>query len=87
MANLAAMSVGQTVVQLLAPAADRGRIIGLYGMSASGLRAGSGFTVGLLGAVIGVHWSLGFSATALCLGTLAAGIYAFRGRGRVPATD
>lgn len=81
------MSVGQTVVQLLAPAADRGRIIGLYGMSASGLRAGSGFTVGLLGAVIGVHWSLGFSATALCLGTLAAAIYAFRGRGRVPTTD
>lgn len=86
-ANLAAMSVGQTVVQVLAPAADRGRIIGLYGVSASGLRAGSGFTVGLLGAVIGVHWSLGFSATALCLGTLAAGIYAFHGRERVPATD
>ncbi len=86
-ANLAAMSVGQTVVQLLAPAADRGRIIGLYGVSASGLRAGSGFTVGLLGAAIGVHWSLGLSATALCLGTLAAGTYAFRGRDRVPAVD
>jgi MFS family permease len=43
-ANLAAMSIGQTIVQLLAPPADRGRVIGLYGVSANGLRAGSGFT-------------------------------------------
>lgn len=75
-ANLASMSIGQTVVQLLARPADRGRVVGLYGMSANGLRAGSGFTVGLLGAAIGVHWSLGISATALCLGTAAAAVYA-----------
>jgi MFS family permease len=81
-ANLASMSIGQTVVQLLAPAEDRGRVIGVYGMSANGLRAGSGFTVGLLGAAIGVHWSLGLSAVALCLGTAIAGVYALRGRGR-----
>jgi hypothetical protein len=49
-------------------------------VSANGLRAGSGFTVGILGAAIGIHWSLGLSAVALCLGTLAAGIYALRGR-------
>jgi MFS family permease len=77
-ANLASMSIGQTVVQLLAPAQDRGRIVGLYGVSANGLRAGSGFTVGLLGAVIGIHWSLGLSAAALCLGTVLAGWYALR---------
>jgi hypothetical protein len=45
-------------------------------MSANGLRFGSGITVGLLGAVLGVHWSLGLSAAALCLGTLVAGAYA-----------
>ncbi|HEY2791927.1 MAG TPA: MFS transporter [Micromonosporaceae bacterium] len=83
-ANLASMSIGQTVVQLLAPPADRGRVIGVYGMSANGLRAGSGFTVGFLGAAIGVHWSLGLSAVALCIGTVAAGVYALRGR--APAT-
>ena len=83
-ANLASMSIGQTVVQLLAPAADRGRVIGVYGMSANGLRAGSGFTVGLLGAAIGIHWSLGLSATALCLGTVAAGVYALRSRPVAP---
>jgi MFS family permease len=83
-ANLASMSIGQTVVQLLAPAKDRGRVVGLYGVSANGLRAGSGFTVGLLGAVIGVHWSLGLSSAALCAGTVVAGWYALR-RPRDPA--
>nr|WP_284288421.1 hypothetical protein [Angustibacter aerolatus] len=61
-----------------APAADRGRVVGLYGMSANGLRAGSGFTVGLLGAAVGVHVSLGLSAAALVLGTLLAGVVALR---------
>ena len=79
-ANLASMSIGQTIVQLLAPPADRGRVIGLYGMSANGLRVGSGFTVGLLGAAVGIHASLGLSAAALCFATLAAGIYALCGR-------
>jgi MFS family permease len=83
-ANLASMSIGQTVVQLLAPPADRGRVIGVYGMSAQGLRFGSGFTVGLLGAAVGVHWSLGLSAACLCVGTALAGVYALRGRSADP---
>jgi hypothetical protein len=33
-ANLAAMSIGQTLVQLMAPPATRGRVIGRYAMSA-----------------------------------------------------
>ncbi|WP_231956879.1 MULTISPECIES: MFS transporter [unclassified Actinoplanes] len=77
-ANLASMSVGQTVVQLMAPPADRGRVIGVYGMSANGLRFGSGITVGLFGAVVGIHWSLGLSAATLCVGTLIAASYARR---------
>ena len=84
-ANLASMSIGQTVVQLLAPPADRGRVIGVYGMAANGLRAGSGFTVGFMAAAIGIHWSLGLSALALCLGTAAAAVYALRGRAAVAA--
>ena len=78
-ANLASMAVSQTVVQLRAPAADRGRVIGVYGMSASGLRTGSGFTVGLLGAAIGVHSSLALSSAALCVGAVLAGVFALRG--------
>ena len=58
-------SMAQTLVQVLAPAAQRGRIVGLFNTSVLGLRAGSGVTVGLLGAVIDVHWSLTLSAAAL----------------------
>src|ERR1700760_3697973 len=83
-ANLASMSIGQTVVQLLAPAQDRGRVVGLYGVAANGLRAGSGFTVGLLGAAVGVHWSLGLSSAALCAGPVLAAIYVYW-RARPPA--
>jgi len=79
-ANLASMSIGQTVVQLRARPADRGRVIGVYGVAANGLRAGSGFTVGLLGAAVGVHWSLGMSAAALTVGTGVAGWHALRRR-------
>jgi MFS family permease len=82
-ANLAATSMGQTIVQLQAPAGQRGQVIGLYGVSASGLRIGSGFTVGLLGAVIGIHASLGASAFALCIGTVLAGFYALGRRRRI----
>ncbi|WP_240746544.1 MFS transporter [Cryptosporangium phraense] len=77
-ANLAAMSIGQTIVQLRASAEDRGRVLGVYGTAAMGGRFGSGITVGLFGAVVGVHWSLGLSAAALCAGTLAAAVYALR---------
>jgi MFS family permease len=75
-ANLAAMSIGQTVVQMMAPPDKRGRVIGLYSMSANGLRFGSGITVGLLGGLIGVHWSLGLSSAVLCVGALVAAFYA-----------
>jgi MFS family permease len=84
-ANLASMSVGQTVVQLLATPGDRGKVIGVYGVSASGLRFGSGVTVGLFGAVVGVHRSLGLSAAALCVGTALAALPALR-RSRRPPT-
>ncbi len=58
-------SMAQTLVQLSAPAAMRGRIIGLYSMSALGLRAFAGVTVGVVGGLIGIHWSLALSAMAL----------------------
>ena len=36
-------------------------MIGLYNMSSLGLRAFTGVTVGLLGSLIGIHWSLALS--------------------------
>jgi MFS family permease len=55
----------QTLVQINAPAAIRGRVIGLFNMSALGLRTFSGVTVGLAGSLVGIHWSLAASALAL----------------------
>ncbi|MGH8634377.1 MAG: MFS transporter [Burkholderiales bacterium] len=62
---LAYSSMAQALVQLEAPVHLRGRLIGLYQMSNNGLRAFSGITVGLLGALIGIHWSLALSAVLL----------------------
>jgi len=58
-------AMAQTLVQLHAPPAIRGRVIGVYSMFAMGLRASSGVTVGIVGSVIGVHWSLALSAGVL----------------------
>ncbi len=58
-------AMAQTLVQLHAPADKRGRVIGLFNMAGLGLRAFSGVSVGLVGSLIGVHWSLGLAATAM----------------------
>jgi MFS family permease len=55
--ELSFFAMAQTLVQVNAPAAVRGRVIGLFAMAALGARAFSGVTVGLGGAVIGIHWS------------------------------
>ena len=62
------------LVQLNAPSDKRGRVIGLFNMASLGLRAFSGVSVGLLGSLIGVHWSLALSALATL--TIASGLLA-----------
>jgi hypothetical protein len=63
-------SMTQALVQLNAPAAIRGRVLGLYSMAGLGLRAFSGITVGLGGSPIGIHWSLAPSPRPLLAITL-----------------
>jgi MFS family permease len=65
--NIAFTSMAQTIIQLLAPPHLRGSMVGLFNTSMLGLRVGSGVTVGVLGAVIGVQWSLTLSASAVVL--------------------
>jgi len=63
--ELAFNSMAQALVQLNAPSEIRGRVIGVFSMSSMGLRTFSGLSVGLLGASIGIHNSLAWSAAAL----------------------
>ena len=58
-------AMAQTLVQINAPVDMRGRVIGLFNMGSLGLRAFSGVSVGLIGSLIGVHWSLALSALAM----------------------
>jgi MFS family permease len=57
--------MAQSLVQLNAPDEHRGRVIGLFNMFSLGMRAGAGVTVGLIGGLIGIHWSLGFAGILL----------------------
>jgi MFS family permease len=71
MFNIAFTSMAQTLVQLLAPPDTRGRMVGLFNTAVLGLRAGSGVTIGVIGAAIGVHWSLILSAAVVVAVTTA----------------
>jgi MFS family permease len=57
-------AMAQSLVQLDAPPDKRGRVIGLFNMASLGLKTFSGLSVGLVGSLIGVHWSLALSALA-----------------------
>ena len=76
--NMAFTSMAQTLVQTLAPPGMRGSVVGLFNTAMLGLRAGSGVTVGVLGAVIDVHWSLALSAAAVVV--ISAGLLAREAR-------
>jgi MFS family permease len=69
-------AMAQSLVQLNAPVDMRGRVIGLFNMASLGLRAFSGISVGLLGSLIGIHWSLALSALATMI--VAGGLLATR---------
>jgi MFS family permease len=78
--ELSFFAMAQTLVQLHAPPETRGRVIGVFIMSAMGMRAFSGVTMGLGSSVVGIHWSLAISAALL--GTLLTLALLFATRGR-----
>jgi len=85
MFELSFNSMAQTLVQMNAPAAIRGRVLGLFNMASLGMRAFSGVTVGLIGSVVGIHTSLAVAALAvlLCTATLLA-FYSLKGPAAYP---
>jgi hypothetical protein len=72
--NITFQSMAQTMVQLLAPPAIRGRVVGVFNMAMLGLRTGSGLTVGLLGTVVGVRLSLAVSSFLVVLVSIALAV-------------
>ena len=86
--NIAFASMAQTLVQLLAPPRVRGAVVGLFNTAMLGLRAGSGLTVGVLGALINVRWSLALSAMVVVVSAAVLLVRETRSRatGR-PASD
>lgn len=64
-ASILSLSTSQTVVQLEAPAALRGRFIGAFNTTNMGFRVGSGVLIAVLGGLVGVP-----AAVALASGTL-----------------
>ncbi len=72
-------SMAQALVQLNAPTNMRGRIVGVFVMSALGMRTFSGVTVGVVGSIIGVHYSIALSACVLFVGLIALFISYTRG--------
>lgn len=77
--ELSFSSMNQTLVQMKAPDAVRGKVLGLFGMSSSGLRIFSGVFVGLAGSRIGIHHSL-FGATLSFFLVVATLFYVLRNK-------
>ena len=63
--ELAFNSMAQALVQIHAPEALRGRVLGLFNMASLGMRAMSGIVVGVVGSAVGIHASLGGAALAM----------------------
>jgi MFS family permease len=79
--NLAFVAMAQALIQLEAPAQMRGRLVGLFYLSNNGLRAFSGVTVGIVGSLIGIHWSLALSCLILLTVTIVLLAFSLRVRG------
>jgi MFS family permease len=69
--ELAFASTAQTIVQMNAPDAIRGRVLGLYSMAVAGLRTFSGLTVGLVGSVLTVRSSLAVAGAMVVVVSIA----------------
>lgn len=79
-AKLTSDSTEMSIVQLRAPENERGRVIGAYAMSRSGMMTFGGFTVGFLGSVLGIPGAVFVSGIVLTVGAILIGVYLFAPR-------
>lgn len=76
--DLSFNAMTRTLAQLHAPAAIRGRAIGLFNVGSLGCRTFSGVFVGFGGGMVGVQWSLAGSAAAMLACMLALYLWSTR---------
>jgi MFS family permease len=83
--QLAFNSMAQTIVQLQAPPHLRGRLIGAFLMTSLGLKAGSGLSVGVVGAALGLHQALTLAGLLTVLFAIVMFVVGNRGPALAPA--
>ena len=77
-ASILSLSTSQTVVQLEAPPAQRGRFMGAFNTTNMGFRVGSGVLVAILGALVGIPAAVALAAGALLVVCVALAAVAAR---------
>lgn len=83
-ASILSLSTSQTVVQLEAPPAQRGRFIGAFNTTNMGFRVGSGVLLAILGSLVGIPAAVALAAAILLLVCVALAAVAARLRPRTP---
>lgn len=84
-ASIISVSTAQTVVQLEAPPAQRGRFIGAFNTTNMGFRVGSGVLVAVLGGLVGIPVAVALAAGTLLVVCIALAAVAARLRSAAPA--
>lgn len=74
-AKIASESTEMSIVQLQAPDAERGRVIGAYTMFGPGMMTFGGVTAGLLGSLLGIQAAVLVSGVVLTVGAAAVGAW------------
>lgn len=83
-ASILSLSTSQTVVQLEAPPAQRGRFIGAFNTTNMGFRVGSGVLVAVLGGLVGIPAAVALAAGTLLVICIALAVVAVRLRPAPP---
>jgi MFS family permease len=82
LAKITAESTEMSIVQLQAPDAERGRVIGAYTMFSSGTMTFGGVTAGLLGSLFGIQSAVLLAGVVLLVGASAVGVWLLAPRRR-----
>lgn len=77
-ASIISTSTSQTVVQLEAPTAQRGRFVGAFNTTNMGFRVGSGVVIAALGVAVGIPAAVAVAAAVLAVACLVVAAVAAR---------